>query len=50
MTPTLENIWNKFAVKLGQFIRTRVADPATVEDNSTFGFYPHSDGAPADVK
>lgn len=32
MTPTLENIWHEFAVKLGQFIRTRVADPATAED------------------
>jgi RNA polymerase sigma-70 factor (ECF subfamily) len=32
MTPTLENIWNEFAAKLGQFIRARVADPATAED------------------
>ena len=32
MTPTLENVWNEFAVKLGQFIRARVADPATAED------------------
>jgi RNA polymerase sigma-70 factor (ECF subfamily) len=32
MTPTLENIWNEFAGKLGQFIRARVADPATAED------------------
>jgi len=32
MTPTLENIWNEFAIKLGQFIRARVADPATAED------------------
>ena len=32
MTPTLENIWHEFAVKLGQFIRARVADPATAED------------------
>jgi len=32
MTPTLEAIWHEFAVKLGQFIRARVPDPATVED------------------
>ena len=32
MTPTLENIWHEFAAKLGQFIRARVADPATAED------------------
>lgn len=32
MTPTLENIWHEFAVKLGRFIRARVADPATAED------------------
>lgn len=32
MTPTLENIWHEFAVKLGQFIRARVTDPATAED------------------
>src|SRR6185503_14296994 len=32
MTPTLENIWHEFAVKLGQFIRARVVDPATAED------------------
>jgi len=32
MTPTLESIWHEFAVKLGQFIRSRVADPATAED------------------
>jgi RNA polymerase sigma-70 factor (ECF subfamily) len=32
MTPTLENIWQEFAVKLGQFIRARVSDPATAED------------------
>jgi hypothetical protein len=25
MTPTLEHIWHEFAVKLGQFIRARVA-------------------------
>lgn len=32
MTPTVENIWNEFAAKLGQFIRARVADPATAQD------------------
>lgn len=32
MTPTLEHIWNEFAVKLGQFIRARVADHSTAED------------------
>jgi RNA polymerase sigma-70 factor (ECF subfamily) len=32
MNPTLENIWREFAGKLGQFIRARVADPATAED------------------
>ncbi len=32
MRPTLENIWHEFAVKLGQFIRAQVADPATAED------------------
>jgi RNA polymerase sigma-70 factor, ECF subfamily len=32
MSPTLENIWNEFAVKLGEFIRARVSDPATAED------------------
>ena len=32
MTPTLENIWHEFAARLGQFIRARVADPATAED------------------
>src|SRR5687768_8246194 len=32
MTPTLEAIWNEFAVKLGRFIRSRVSDPATAED------------------
>ena len=32
MTPTVENIWGEFAGKLGQFIRSRVADPATAED------------------
>ena len=32
MTPTLEAIWNEFAVALRNFIRTRVADPSTAED------------------
>ncbi len=32
MTPSVENIWNEFASKLGQFIRSRVPDPATAED------------------
>ena len=32
MTPTLESIWNEFAVKLGQFIRARVTDLAAAED------------------
>jgi len=32
MTPTVETIWNEFSAKLGQFIRARVADPATAED------------------
>ncbi len=32
MTPTVENIWNEFAAKLGRFIRARVADPATAQD------------------
>ena len=32
MTPTVETIWNEFAEKLGLFIRSRVADPATAED------------------
>jgi RNA polymerase sigma-70 factor (ECF subfamily) len=32
MTPTVENIWNEFAAHLGQFIRSRVSDPATAED------------------
>jgi hypothetical protein len=35
MTPTLEAIWNEFAVKLGQFIRARVFDPASAEDIPT---------------
>jgi len=32
MTATLEHIWQEFAAKLGQFIRSRVNDPATAED------------------
>ena len=32
MTPTVETIWNEFAEKLGQFIRSRVSDAATAED------------------
>ncbi len=32
MNPTLEQIWNEFSGRLGQFIRARVADPATAED------------------
>jgi RNA polymerase sigma-70 factor, ECF subfamily len=32
MNATLEHIWAEFAAKLGQFIRSRVADPATAED------------------
>ena len=32
MTATLEHIWHEFAAKLGQFIRSRVNDPATAED------------------
>ena len=32
MTPTVETIWGEFAGKLGQFIRSRVSDPATAED------------------
>lgn len=32
MNPTLEQIWNEFAGKLGQFIRARVADQASAED------------------
>jgi RNA polymerase sigma-70 factor, ECF subfamily len=32
MNATLEHIWHEFAEKLGQFIRARVADPATAED------------------
>jgi RNA polymerase sigma-70 factor (ECF subfamily) len=32
MNPTVENIWSEFAGQLGQFIRSRVSDPATAED------------------
>jgi len=32
MNATLEHVWQEFAVKLGQFIRSRVADPASAED------------------
>jgi RNA polymerase sigma-70 factor (ECF subfamily) len=32
MTPTIENIWNEFAEKLGQFIHSRVSDRAAAED------------------
>lgn len=32
MNPTLEQIWQEFSGRLGQFIRARVADPATAED------------------
>jgi len=32
MNATLEHIWHEFADKLGQFIRSRVADPATAQD------------------
>jgi RNA polymerase sigma-70 factor (ECF subfamily) len=32
MNPTLEHIWHEVAEKLGQFIRSRVADPATAQD------------------
>ncbi len=32
MKPTVETIWNEFAAKLGQFIASRVADPAAAED------------------
>ena len=32
MNATLEHIWHEFAEKLGQFIRSRVSDPATAED------------------
>lgn len=32
MNVTLEHIWHEFAEKLGQFIRSRVADAASAED------------------
>src|SRR5262245_27431647 len=32
MKPSIENIWNEFAAKLGRFTHARVADPATAED------------------
>lgn len=32
MNATLEHIWHEFSGKLGQFIRARVAEPATAED------------------
>jgi len=32
MKPTVEGIWNEFSARVGQFIRSRVADPATAED------------------
>ena len=32
MNAKLEHIWHEFAEKLGQFIRSRVSDPATAED------------------
>ena len=32
MKPTVEQIWTEFSTRLGQFIRARVADPATAED------------------
>ena len=32
MNPTVEAIWNEFAVALRQFIRARVADTATADD------------------
>jgi RNA polymerase sigma-70 factor (ECF subfamily) len=32
MNVTLEHIWHEFAEKLGQFIRSRVADRATADD------------------
>ena len=32
MNATLEHIWHEFADKLGQFIRSRVTDPATAQD------------------
>jgi RNA polymerase sigma-70 factor (ECF subfamily) len=32
MNVTLEHIWDEFAEKLGRFIRSRVADPASADD------------------
>jgi RNA polymerase sigma-70 factor (ECF subfamily) len=32
MKQTVETIWNEFSARLRQFIRARVADPATAED------------------
>jgi RNA polymerase sigma-70 factor (ECF subfamily) len=32
MNATLEHIWHEFAERLGQYIRTRVSDPATADD------------------
>src|SRR5262245_42337310 len=32
MKTAVEQIWNEFSTRLGQFIRARVADPATAED------------------
>jgi len=32
MNATLEHIWQEFAEKLSQFIRSRVSDPATAQD------------------
>ena len=32
MTPTVESIWQEFASRLGQFIRSRVADHSAAED------------------
>jgi RNA polymerase sigma-70 factor (ECF subfamily) len=32
MNATLEHIWHEFADRLGQFIRSRVSDPATAQD------------------
>jgi RNA polymerase sigma-70 factor, ECF subfamily len=32
MNVTVEHIWHEFSEKLGQFIRSRVADPASAED------------------
>ena len=32
MNATLEHIWHEFSDRLGRFIGSRVADPATAED------------------